>query len=402
VATTTVPVPPKSAQPLNNCSPQQGSVRPTSAVTDEHATTEADSKAMWVENRRRFIGGSDAYKLLNEKQYGQGCSRALAYEKLGVEPDFDNEPDQELEALFRRGNVLEPVVAALYKEETGRDIICGPKDENGLPKARIHRDFPWAGVHFDRMIRAGSGGVEETGDLEIKTRSEGPFFRMLRTGPFTGDFLQTQWSNFVTGHTWSAFVVLGVFGSIPIRHYDFARDARIIDIFEREGEAFANTVWGKGDVPAHPIPADDIRCKVCVFRQTCRGEAQDTNAVAFMREHTKAKGDLVQVQSPDLAQALRDRDMVKAELKSLTNEKEDAPGALELVEQRIYELQRDSDGKRVQRAFVLGYGKSYLTPTAWSGIDAAKLKAEYPEVHAKVFIKGRLTGNETLRTYPAK
>jgi hypothetical protein len=30
------------------------------------------------------------------------------------------------------------------------------------------------------------------------------------------------------------------------------------------------------------------------------------------------------------------------------------------------------------------------------------LKAEYPEVHAKVFIKGRLTGNETLRTYPAK
>jgi hypothetical protein len=180
-----------------------------------------------------------------------------------------------------------------------------------------------------------------------------------------------------------------------MRHYDFARDARIIDIFKREGEAFATTVWGKGDVPAHPIPADDLRCKVCVFRQTCRGEAQDTNAVAFIREHTKAKGDLVQIESPDLAQALRDRDMVKAELKSLTNEKEDAPGALELVEQRIYELQRDSDGKRVERAFVLGYGKSYLTPTAWSGIDAAKLKAEHPEAttptHASsCSIRGRL------------
>jgi predicted phage-related endonuclease len=402
MATTTVSVPPKSAQPSSNCSPQQGSAPPPCAVTDKLATTETDPKVKWVESRRRFIGGSDAYKLLNEMQYGQGCSRALAYEKLGVEPDFDNEPDSDMEALFRRGNILEPVVAALYKEETGRDVICGPKDENGFPKARMHKEFPWAGVHFDRMIRSGSGGVKETGDLEIKTRAEGPFFRMLRSGPFAGDFLQTQWSNFVTGHNWSAFVALGVFGGIPIRHYDFAKDNNILEIFKREGEAFANIVWGKGDVPAHPIPADDIRCKVCAFRQTCRGEAQDTNAVAFMREHTKAKGDLVQIEDPDLAQALRDRDMVKAEIKSLTSDKEEEPGTLELVERRIYDLQRSSDGERVQRAFVLGYGKSYLTPTAWSGIDASKLKTEHPEVYAQVFIKGRLTGSETLRTYPAK
>ena len=359
----------------------------------------------WVEGRRKFIGGSEAYKLLNEEQYGQGCSRALAYEKLGVEPDFETD-DPDMEALFRRGNILEPVVAAIYKEETGRDIICGPKDEYGFPKARIHKEFSWAGVHYDRMIRAGSGGVDETGDLEIKTRAEGPFFRMIRTGPFKGDFLQTQWANFVTGHSWSAFVAMGVFGSIPIRHFDFARDEQIIEIFKRVGDAFANSVWGKGEVPAHPLEATDMRCKVCKFRQTCRGEVQDAGAVAFLKEQKKAKGELVQIDNPDLAQALRDRQMIKAELKTLNNESEkesdeNPVGALQLVEKRISDLQRDETGKRVEKAFVVGFGKSYLTPTVWSGVDVSKLKQEHPEIYEQVFVK-RATGSETLRVYPAK
>jgi len=41
-------------------------------------TTTIDPKANWLESRRKFIGGSEAYKLLNEEQYGQGCARALA------------------------------------------------------------------------------------------------------------------------------------------------------------------------------------------------------------------------------------------------------------------------------------------------------------------------------------
>ena len=368
--------------------------------------TPEEAKASWVEGRRKFLGGSDAYQLLSEEQYGKGCVRALAYEKLGVEPDFDDTPDADMEALFKRGNVLEPVVAALYREETGRDVVRAPSDENGMPRAHISKEFGWAGVHVDRIIRAGTADVEQTGDLEIKTRAEGPFYRMLRTGPFKGDFLQTQWANFVTGHTWSAFVALGVFGSIPIRHYDFARDPQIMEIFKREGESFANTVWGKGELPAHPIPADDLRCKVCSWRQTCRGEAQDTNAVAFLKESKKAKGDLVQIDNPDLAQALRDRQLLKAEVKTLDNDPkeptEDNPvGALQIVEDKIYELQRGPDGKRIEKAFVLGFGKSYLTPTVWSGIDSAKLKEQYPDVYNDVFVK-RPTGSETLRVYPSR
>ena len=268
--------------------------------------TPEEAKTQWVDKRRSFLGGSDAFQLLSEKQYSKGCVRQLAYEKLGAEPDFeDAEPEQE--ALFRRGNLLEPLIAAAYAEETGRKIIRPPVDENGLPKARMSKEYPFAGVHVDRTILAGTGGVTETGDCEIKSRAEGPFYRMLRSGPFPGDFLQTQWSNWVTGHSWSAFVAMGVFGSIPIRHYDLARDEKIIDIFKREGSKFADTVWGKGELPEHPFPADDDRCKVCSYRQTCRGEARDSNAVAFLAEQKKSKFELVQIDNPELAQALRDR-----------------------------------------------------------------------------------------------
>ena len=169
-------------------------------MTTTSVTLEVDPKAAWLEGRRKFIGGSEAYKLLNEEQYGQGCSRALAYEKLGAEPDFDDTPDADMEALFKRGNVLEPVVAALYKEETGRESILWAERRNRLPES-THAQRVFLGR---RSLRSHDpcwpADVTETGDLEIKTRSEGPFYRMLRTGPFKGDFLQTQWANFVTGH----------------------------------------------------------------------------------------------------------------------------------------------------------------------------------------------------------
>lgn len=128
--------------------------------------------------------------------------------------------------------------------------------------------------------------------------------------------------------------------------------------------------------------------------------------MAFLKEEKKAKGDLVQIENADLAQALRDRQLLKAELKTLSNDPdkesdENPVGALQIVEQKIRELQRGPDGQRVEKAFVIGFGKSYLTPTVWSGVDVQKLKAEHPAIYEQVFVK-KATGSETLRVYPAK
>src|SRR5689334_21210458 len=101
-----------------------------------------DPKQEWLEERRKFIGGSEAFQLLNQAQYGKGCARALAYDKLGIEPDY---PEQMDDALLQRGTILEPLVAALYEDETGRRLRR-PSVNNGFPRPVISKDFPWAGV----------------------------------------------------------------------------------------------------------------------------------------------------------------------------------------------------------------------------------------------------------------
>lgn len=345
------------------------------------------------EKRRRFLGGSDAYALLNEPQYGKGCATALAYEKLGIEPDYPRQMDDD---LMRRGHLLEPVAATLYKERTGRDVVCAPRGPDGNPVPRISKEFSWAGVHVDRTIRAGTGGVSETGDMEIKSRAEGPFLRVLRVGPFPGDLLQVQWANFVTGHKWGSFAMVGVFGSLPLEHYDIQRDEETIDIFKRQGAKFADTVWGKGEVPEPTIPATDMRCRVCAYRLSCRGEELDAQAVKSLKVQKSSKADLVQIENPELSALLSERELIRAEVGALDSDKEEAPGRLQMVEQKIIELQG------VCKAYVPGFGKSYVSESSWSGLDTQRLKAEKPELYEQYFIKGRATGSKTLRTYPEK
>src|SRR5437879_3261145 len=149
-----------------------------------------EPKQQWLEERRQFIGGSEVFQLLNEKQYGKGCVRALAYEKLGYLPDY---PEQQDDPVLERGNILEPVVAGLYQEQTGRKLRRPPVGLGGFPKPRIHPDYPWAGVHADRIVLTGSGGVERTGTAEIKTRGEGPYLNLLRQNHlYPADILQIQ------------------------------------------------------------------------------------------------------------------------------------------------------------------------------------------------------------------
>lgn len=355
-----------------------------------------DPRREFAEGRRKFLGGSDAYALLNQPQYGQGCWTALAFDKLGVEPDFPKEMDED---LLRRGTLLEPIVAAQYMEETGRKVIQAPHDtytaldgtKVRMPRARLSKEFPWAGVHVDRTILAASGtGVEETGDLEIKSRAEGPYLRVLRTGPFPGDVLQVQWANLVTGHSWGAFAMVGVFGSLPMKHFDFKRDEQVMDIFKRQGETFAGHVWGKNEVPPPMIAADDARCKICPWRMECRGEQTDAQLARAMKEEKKAKGELVTIQNVELAELLTRRTLADAEIKT-------AEAALEEYDKKIIALQGDRP-----KAYVLGFGKSYVMNATFNGLDQSRLKTEKPEIYEQYKVVGKATGQQFLRVYPDK
>lgn len=350
----------------------------------------------WREERQKFIGGSEAYKLLDQPQYGSGCWTELGFEKLGVEPDFPKEVDED---LMRRGTLLEPIVAAQYMEETGRRVIQAAQDtvtaadgsKVKLPRAARSKEFPWAGVHVDRIILAAGGtGVEETGVLEIKSRAEGPYLRVLRTGPFPGDVLQVQWGTFVKNYTWGAFAMVGVFGSLPMRHFDYKRDEEVIDIFKRQGDTFANHVWGKNEVPPPRISPDDQRCKVCPFRLECRGEATDAQLARAVKAEKAAKGELVTVEDPTLVELLTRRTLADQEIKT-------AKEAIEDLDKQI--IARQGDKKKI---YLVGFGKNYVYASKFNGLDQTRLKAEKPDVYAQYFISGKETGGEYIRPYPDK
>jgi predicted phage-related endonuclease len=341
----------------------------------------------WLDSRRYFIGGSEAFELLNQAQYGKGCRTTLAFRKLGVEPDFPEM--REDDAILRRGRILEPLVGMLYEEQTGRRVRRPPMDEGGMPKTKRHPDYSWAGVSTDRIILTGFGGVTETGDLEIKTRNEGPFLRVKRMGPFPGDLLQSQWSLFVTGHQWGALATLGVFGGLPLSHFDAKRDEELIDIFKREGDAFATDVWVKGIAPAPTIAHDDQRCKVCEYRLTCRGEEVDRAEAAAIREIKKSKKNLILIENATLAKTLADIDLMKGEKKSIEE-------AIDVAEDRALAEMGDIDA-----ALVRGYGKAYVMDSQANYLDAQRLKAEKPDIHADYFVSKK-TGDHFIRTYPEK
>lgn len=343
----------------------------------------------WLEERRSFIGGSEMFELFNLPQYGKGCARTLAYRKRGDQPDYADERD---EALLRRGNILEPLAATLYEEKTGRKVRRPAMNEWGLPRVQRHPDYPGVGIHTDRFILAGSADVKDTGDLELKTHGEGPYLGALRRGIAPGYSLQVAASNLVTNHKWGSFAMLGVFGGLPMEFFDIPRDEAIVDDIKRRADGFWSGL-AKGELPERLANADDTRCKVCQFRMTCRGEELDRAAMANVQREKAGKEPLVHIASFELAADLAARDIIKAEIKALTNDSVEHPGALEVLEEKIMLQLGDT-----QAAFVESYGKVYAKPGTYTGVDVARLKAD------DVYDKYKITNPTArgLRTYPAK
>jgi hypothetical protein len=243
-------------------------------------------------------------------------------------------------------------------------------------------------VHTDRTILTIPGVTDGPGDLEIKTRGEGPWMRIQRLGPFPSDVLQVHWSMFVTGHMWGALAILGLFPGLPLKHFDIKGDPEIRNLFITEGEKFADLVWGKGQLPDPPFPATDPRCKTCQFRLPCRGEEIDKVEAATLRKMRDSKKELVQINSPELTHTLADMDLMKAEVKSLK-------AAIDVAEEKAMTLMGTVDA-----ALIHGYGTAYQMVWHGTQIDTDRFKAEHPDLYKELLVEK--TGAKYIRSYPAE
>jgi putative phage-type endonuclease len=118
-----------------------------SVPTEAQLVVMAPGNGMSVEERRTFIGGSDAAKALGESRWGDNYS--LAEEKLGVR-DPDDLSDRE-DVYF--GTVMEAVVCQEYMRRTGRVV-------RRVPRLLRHPKYPWMGAHLDRIIIGTRGIIE--------------------------------------------------------------------------------------------------------------------------------------------------------------------------------------------------------------------------------------------------
>lgn len=362
-------------------------------------TTREEADAAWRKERETFIGASEVYHLFNLFQYAKGCARYLGYKKLGFEVVSEYSPEDQ--ALLERGHLVEPLVADLYEEKTGRKVRRPPMDEFGFGKVRRHPDYPFLGVHTDRLILAGYGDVTETGDLEIKSHGEGMFLRIMREGVPPGHHLQVQHSTLVNRHSWGALAIIGIFGGLPLEHSDVKADPTIHDGIKQIGDVFWNNIV-KQNLPDRLSNKDDLRCQVCPFRQECRGQEVDAAAMQFVKKQEKDAKTLVRIDDIELALDIKALDILKQEVKALTNDKEDQPGAIELLEGKILTRFAEMGITPNHKPYVPGVVSVSIVPTQFNGLDQKRLKTEQPEIWEKYYVANKMTGKLSLRLYRSK
>lgn len=234
-----------------------------------------DERAAWLEERRRFLGGSDMPHVFNEEA---SCARQLAYSKLATKPDFPDElAALERDEILRGGRAAERFVAEEYGERTGRALIVpeGPF---------IHPEVPFARAHLDREILP-IEGHDGPGALEVKTHNEYLYKQVVTGGLRRAHILQFQWELFASQRTWGSFAVAERGSALlaaveqlegnpplaPIKmlSFDLERDDEMIALEVTKGTQF----WALIQNGLLPDPLDEVgrTCRRCQWRRTCRG-----------------------------------------------------------------------------------------------------------------------------------
>lgn len=189
----------------------------------ELVSTKALPHDEWLALRRRGIGGSDTPVVVLGERHPFRTPRQLWEEKTGRSPDVEGTP------AMRRGTVLEPVVADLYREVTGRKL----RRVNAVLQ---HPEHDWMLGNVDREIVAARPD-DGPGVLEIKCPGLRVFAQCRREG--IPDYYQLQMQHYlaVTGRKWGAFAVFSA-ERWDLLHFDVERDDELIDLIVERDAAF--------------------------------------------------------------------------------------------------------------------------------------------------------------------
>jgi len=283
------------------------------------------SDGLWLENRRRGIGGSDSPVVL-------GVSPFRTIHELWLDKTGQGVPVKETPAM-KRGTALEPIAADQYAENTGRTLFH-------VSKILQHPNRPYILGNIDRMIE-GNGG-RGPGVLEIKCPGVHVFGKCKLQGLQPYYVAQLQHYLGVTGWGWGSFQVFSAERWESI-HFDMEADPEFIEMmFDRDAE-FWSLVETMTPPAAEPDPVDDL---------------------------PKVGGELVTLTDYDWQLAVED----------FRQARELAKTAVEIEEQakaKLQEIMAKADASVAEGAGLRVYWKEQ---TGRKTFDKARLAKDHPEI----------------------
>lgn len=217
------------------------------------ASTTQLSREEWLQIRSTGIGSSDAAAAIGLSSYK--CSLSLWLEKTGRQLPEDI---SEKEAVVW-GTVMEPVLAKMYAERTGRKV----RRVNAVLQ---HPEHPFMLANLDREVITENG----TGVLEIKTAG---FYSAQQWDDGVPVAYQCQVLHqlAVTGHAWADVAVL--IAGQEFRIYRIERDDdKIADLIQRESQFWS---WVTNNQQPDPDGSYDAQQALLSLFPTDNGQTLD-------------------------------------------------------------------------------------------------------------------------------
>lgn len=323
-------------------------------MASEKVYTMREEEAKFRKDRRKGIGGSDWGQT---EELGGRCTRALIYEKRGVEPDFPI--DVVKQGYFDRGHALEPVIADLAEKELGIKLRAGGKP----PKTKLPEW--WVGNIDRRVVR---GGV-----FEAKSKGPFPFKSLVRNGVPVGEILQCQ-------HYMALYKqkIALHFALEPVTWNYHETYIEFDDDLIRDMIVLGNRIWRmvtEGPLPER-LDATSKLCQECPWRFSCQGDA-----LYKAQDIDRATGDIIEVDEGDLLDIQEEILENKALIKELGD--------------RVEEL--NADAKKLigkpQTILVAGRAVHFLASNRTS-FDSKRFRVEHA-VLAEKYLKTKVV--ESMR-----
>lgn len=189
----------------------------------------------WLQLRKQYIGGADAASVVGLNEYQSPFN--LWAEKRGIVPSFEGN------LRTRVGTELEPVIAKLFEEETGKKVQnCNFTMINDL--------FPFAVADIDRKI------VGENAGLECKSTSA-LNLKHYRNGDYPARFY-CQCQHYIGVCGFDKMYLAVLIGNSDFKIFEIERDeAEISALMEAEKQFYGYMQSGE-EPPANAVDVESI------------------------------------------------------------------------------------------------------------------------------------------------